>query len=322
MSHELIFGYLLGDYHYLNFKIMSKFYPIIEIGDHEPDMPEQQGNKTKYWLQRDSTGFLLKIGRPNTGENWAEKVACELAELLGLSHAYYDFAVWKQQKGVVTKMIVPKDGRLVMGNELLSTAYNTYPTEQRYKVRDHTLGRIVALLSDQSIFLPLDWKPPNNKIRNALDVFLGYLLFDAWIANQDRHHENWGVITHNQRIYLAPTYDHAASMGQNEPDNKRKELLTTRDKGRHISGYIEKARSAIYLNKSAIKPLSTLDVYQRLATKRPEAAMVWQHQLAIVSDAQCQTVFDRIPPSEISEIAVEFALVLLKLNKTRLQAML
>jgi len=111
-------------------------------------------------------------------------------------------------------------------------------------------------------------------------------------------------------------------MGQNEPDNKRKELLTTRDKGRHISGYIEKARSAIYLNKSAIKPLSTLDVYQRLATKRPEAAMVWQHQLATVSDAQCQTVFDRIPPSEISEIAVEFALVLLKLNKTRLQAML
>ncbi|TAL43150.1 MAG: phosphatidylinositol kinase [Methylovulum sp.] len=301
---------------------MNNHYPIIEIGDHEPDMPEQQGNKTKYWLQRDRTRFLLKIGRPNTGENWAEKVACELAELLGLPHAYYNFAAWKQQKGVLTETIVPKDGRLVMGNELLSKAYNTYPTDQRYKVRDHTLGRIIALLSDQAIFLPLDWIPPDNKIRNALDVFLGYLLLDTWLANQDRHHENWGVINYNQRIYLAPTYDHAASMGQNEPDNKRKELLTTRDKGRHISHYIKKAHSAIYLNKSADKPLSTLGVYQRLAIKRPEAATVWQHQLEAVSDTQCQNIFARIPPSEISETAIEFALALLKLNKTRLQAML
>ena len=111
-------------------------------------------------------------------------------------------------------------------------------------------------------------------------------------------------------------------MGQNERDHKRKDLLTTKDRGRHISHYIEKARSAIYLSKSSEKPLPTLDVYQRLAIKRPEAATVWQKQLEAVSDTQCQNIFARIPSSEISETATEFALALLKLNKTRFQAML
>lgn len=283
-------------------------------------MPEQQGNKTKYWLKRNEERYLLKIGRPNTGENWAEKVTCELAELLGLPHANYDLAIWKQQMGVITKTIVPSNGRLVMGNELLSMTYNAYPIEQKFKVRDHTLGRIIALLSDQAVLQPLHWKSPDKRISNALDVFLGYLLFDAWIANQDRHHENWGIITHNQCIYLAPTYDHAASLGQNEPDNKRKELLSTRDSGRHISSYVTKARSAIYLNKSATKSLLILDAYQRIADKRPDAAEIWQQRLALITDKQCENIFTKIPMAIISETAIKFALEILNLNKTRLQA--
>lgn len=223
---------------------MTDLYPIIQLDDDAPDLPEQQGTKTKYWLHMDERPYLFKIGRANTGENWAEKVACELCTLLGLPHAHYEFAVWMRNKGILSEAIVPSGGRLVMGNELLAEIHSTYPEQQRYKVQDHTLGRIVALLNNPEILLPMNWKPPSNAIHNAVDVFLGYLLLDAWIANQDRHHENWGVI-HYDEIYLAPTYDHVASMGQNESDSKRKELLTTRDRTRHISHYVEKARSAI-----------------------------------------------------------------------------
>ena len=297
---------------------MTEFYPIIQIPDNAPELPEQQGTKTKYWLHRDKRFYLFKIGRANTGENWAEKVACELCTLLGLPHAHYELAVWMNKKGILSETIVPPDGRLVMGNELLAEIHSTYPEQQRYKVQDHTLGRIVALLNNPDILLPMNWKPPSNAIQNAVDVFLGYLLLDAWIANQDRHHENWGVINHDEKIYLAPTYDHAASMGQNETDSKRKELLTTKDQGRHISRYIEKARSAIYLNKSEQKPMLTLAVFQQLATKRPEAARLWLQRLGDISPEQCQNVFNRIPQSEISETAIEFAMTLLELNKKRL----
>lgn len=292
-------------------------YPIIPIADNAPELPEQLGTKTKYWLHIDDKLYLFKIGRPNTGENWAEKVACELCALLGLPHAHYELAVWKQQKGILSENIVPPDGRLVPGNELLSEIHTTYPATQRYHVKDHTLGRIFTLLSSPEYMLPLNWAIPGNAIQNATDVFTGYLLLDAWIANQDRHHENWGII-HFDNFYLAPTYDHAASLGQNETDANRKQRLTTRDQGRHISQYIQKARSAIYLRKSAQKPLSTVEVFAQAALRRPEAAKLWRQQLCDISKEQCLSIFKHIPDSEISETAIEFALKLLELNKQRI----
>lgn len=293
-------------------------YPIIEIPDNAPESPEQQGTKTKYWIHLKGDQLLFKIGRENTGENWAEIVACQLCELLGLPHAHYDFAVWKHHKGVITKNIVPTDARLVMGNELLSEIYESYPREAKYKVQDHTLGRIHTLLNHQKIKLPIGWTAPNPAIISAIDVFLGYLLLDAWIANQDRHHENWGIISCNGHIHLAPTYDHAASFGQNERDEKRQELLTTRDKQRHISKYITKARSAIYLDKLASKPMLTVDVFQQLGQKRPKAAQFWLQRLSNITPEQCQTIFNNIPKTEISDITIEFSMKLLELNKMRL----
>jgi len=298
---------------------MTDFYPVIKIPDGAPELLEQQGTKTKYWLHKEDEGrFLFKIGRANTGENWAEKVACELCSLFGLPHAHYDLSVWKEDKGVRTETFIPKHGRLIMGNELLAEIHNTYPEQQRYKAQDHTLGRIFGLLSRKEILLPLNWEQPSKDIENAVDVFIGYLLLDAWIANQDRHHENWGVIQYRNGIYLAPTYDHAASMGQNEGDGKREELLTTNDQGRSINRYILKARSAIYLSKSERKPSLTIDVFREFAKKRPKSAYFWLQRLNDISLDQCQNIFNKMPPSEISEVAVKFAMKLLELNKNRL----
>ncbi|VAW50508.1 hypothetical protein MNBD_GAMMA06-2253, partial [hydrothermal vent metagenome] len=85
-------------------------YPIIELSADVPEQLEQLGTKTKFWYH-DSDGrrMLFKEGRPNTGENWAEKICCELCRKLGLPHAEYELAVWKDgRKGVVSPMFVPK----------------------------------------------------------------------------------------------------------------------------------------------------------------------------------------------------------------------
>jgi HipA-like C-terminal domain len=297
---------------------MVEYYHIIPVPDDSIELLEQLGTKTKYWVRYEDKQFLLKIGRPNTGENWAEKVACELCALLGLPHAHYEFALWKQQKCVLTESIRPKDGRLVLGNELLAEIHNAYPKEQFRHVKDHTLGRIFRLLINPEYLLPLNWAAPNADIEHAFDVFIGYLLLDAWIANQDRHHENWGVVSYNGKIYLAPTYDHAASMGQNETDAGRVDRLNTRDKSRHISRYAEKARSAIYLTKSDQIPLSTVRVFELAATRRPKAAKLWQQTLGNITKEQCLAIFERVPATQISELAIEFALKLLEINKQRL----
>jgi hypothetical protein len=103
-------------------------------------------------------------------------------------------------------------------------------------------------------------------------------------------------------------------MGQNEIDATRKERLVTRDQGRHISRYIQKACSAIYLTKSDQKPLTTVEAFKLAADRRPEAAKLWIKILDDVSKGQCLGIFERIPETEITGMAIEFAFILLRIE--------
>jgi hypothetical protein len=205
-----------------------------------------------------------------------------------------------------------------MANELLAVIHTGYPKSEVRHVRDHTLTRIYALLKNDEFGHPPDWMPPSDKISSAYDLFMGYLLLDAWIANQDRHHENWGLISNKEQIYLAPSYDHAASMGQHEKDEVRQDRLTTRDRGRHISTYVTKARSAIYDSKTSKKALLTLDLFIKAAAKSPDVAKIWLNQLQQVSEEACQSLFEQLPDGEITPLAKQFAIKMLELNKQRL----
>jgi hypothetical protein len=59
-------------------------FPIFDVSASVADRPETLGSKEKIWLTPQAglglTGdlHLFKIGRAGTGENWAEKVACEI----------------------------------------------------------------------------------------------------------------------------------------------------------------------------------------------------------------------------------------------------
>lgn len=126
-----------------------------------------------------SASSSRKVGRPGTGENWAEKIAAELAELLGLSHAHYDLAVWCGQKGVLSPRIVPEGGKLMLGSESLAAIHADYPKDEIRRVRAHTLGRVHALLIDLVVRLPPNRQPLGKAIATAYHLFLGYLLLDA-----------------------------------------------------------------------------------------------------------------------------------------------
>jgi len=62
-------------------------FDIHEVAKHASTQLEQLGTKAKFWY-RDVSGnsMLFKQGRPGTGENWAEKVSCEICNLLKLPH--------------------------------------------------------------------------------------------------------------------------------------------------------------------------------------------------------------------------------------------
>lgn len=186
---------------------------VISVPDQALISIEQLGTKQKFWFRDRGHSYLFKEGRPNTGDDWSEKAASELCELLDLPHAHYDLAIWKDRRGVVSHLFVPPDGRLVHGNELLAKVVQEYPQTKRFGVPQHTVRRVLAVLRDHRIRLPIGW-PGFPEVETARDVFVGYLMFDAWIANQDRHHENWGLVGTLRSTHLAPSFDHASSRGR------------------------------------------------------------------------------------------------------------
>jgi hypothetical protein len=64
----------------------------------------------------------------------------------------------------------------------------------------------------------------------AFDVFTGYLIFDALIANRDRHDRNWAVLLRPPgkpgRDALCGSFDHASSLGFNLSDEERQRRMT------------------------------------------------------------------------------------------------
>lgn len=280
---------------------------------------EQLGTKAKHWVI-DGIGqkFLFKKGRPNTGENWAEIVACELAKKLNLPHANYYLSVENGQEGVLTNSFVPEGGGLRHGNEFLGNISDS--AEERRKrssMRKHIIKNVMSVTDDHAS-KPIGWNSFKG-VRNATDVFCGYLLLDALIANQDRHYENWGyVLTRDKTLHLAPTFDHASSLGRNERDEVMKERLVTKDRGRSIEHYVTKARSSLYFQDGDNKPLSTIDAFLAWGVAVPDAASAWIENLSQLSDDEIISIVDRVPDTLISSLAKEFTSKMLVLNKERL----
>lgn len=297
-------------------------YPIIQVQEMASAQLEQLGTKEKFWFRAaDGTWVLFKEGYPGSGEHWAEKVACEVARLLGLPHAEYDLAIWRGRPGVVSPTMVPKAARLILGNELLAKIFPDYAEAGRFRVRQHTVRRVVAVLGAIGASTPFEWNCP-TEVADAVGVFVGYLLLDALIGNQDRHHENWGLINSAKHgLTLAPTFDHASSLGRNETDEVRIERLTTRDSGRSVTTYATRATSGLYATHTSKKALSTLDAFTEAARANPSATAYWLECLDGLDSAHFETILKKVPADFITQPARAFAQRLLLANRDRLLAL-
>lgn len=299
-------------------------FRIYRVDRRNAEAVEPLGTKRKFWFSEGERRLLLKAEERGTGEDWAEKVACHLCELLGLPHVHYELAEEFDgdayiQPGVVCETCSPAPVSLVLGNQLLLERDPVYPAEEdrKYKVREHTVRAVAGVVL--KLAPPADtWmaKAPAG-LETALDFFVGYVMLDAWIANQDRHHENWAALRDDQ-LRLAPTFDHGASLARNLSDVERKERLTTKDHGRTMAHYAQRARSAFYGGVADSKPLGTVEAFFAFAELAPRAGRLWLGRLAAVNGDAIRRILDQVPNKRMSKIAKEFTLELLAVNQERL----
>lgn len=305
-------------------------FPTIRVDRRNAEAAEWMGTKRKFWFSREGGRWLFKAEERGTGEDWAEKIVSELAQRLGLPHVAYELAEEYEgarylQPGVICPHCAPSPLNLVLGNQLLLARDPNYPgtSARRYKVKEYTVAAVVECV--RSLGLPpvawLSGLPAG--IATGLDVFTGYVLLDAWTANQDRHHENWGAVRlpDDPALRLAPTFDHGAALARNLSDEERKDRLASRDAGRQVATFAARARSAYYGTAEAGRTLGTVAAFSAFAASAPVAAKTWQARLAGVTMAEVESIVREVPPHRMSAVTRRFTTELLSVNQQRLLAL-
>ncbi|MFA9396318.1 MAG: hypothetical protein ACERJ1_16640 [Halodesulfovibrio sp.] len=305
-------------------------YEIKKVPEHTGTLLEQLGSKRKFWYTdpKNPKDLLFKQGREGTGEDWAEKVTFELCKILGIPSACYHLGCYGSKQGVISETIVPENGRLVHGDELLQKFDSCYGTQDVNINKEHNIRTVAAYFkaAGDKVRLPLTWTPLPG-INTAQGVFAGYLMFDTLISNQDRHHQNWGVIVDGEKIHLAETFDHASSLGRNESDEMKQSCLEQKQR-RSVEGYVKKAKSAFFTQGERRRRVPTIDAFFEFSTHCSDEALSWLERLELVTEDYVVRIFERLPDSWpidpprdiISDTAVRFAVQMILLNKERLIA--
>jgi len=306
---------------------VSQPYEVRTVHKEDQSQIEQMGTKRKFWFQNKegTEQFLFKYNRPDTGEDWSEKIAAEIAELIGLPHAVVELAQCEDQRGVVSRDFTENraKGALIHGNELLVMIDPDYPSKEFRKVSQHSIDNLIRALSSRIIRLP-DSHSFSPGIVNSVDLFLGYLMLDVFVGNTDRHHENWGILVRigeaegELHVELAPSFDHASSLGRELTESRRETLLAGKGGQGTVAMYASRAPSAIYLGTEDRKPLLTLDAFSRFSEHATNAKRIWLDKLEGLSEDSLRECVERVPLDILSRSSAEFVYQLLLYNRERL----
>lgn len=183
-------------------------------------------DKSEWWLFKPVKHGIVKakggaaVGEYRRSDDRVERVACELAHLLDIPTARIELAKRGGEEGLVSHNVAGRGWELQPGDVVLSEYPDYVQCAVDRRMRDrpgHNLANIGDLLATML-------GPPGTSVAEwpAYDVFCGYLVFDAWIANTDRHALNWAVMQSVDGDRLAPTFDHGSALGSGLEDSRRR----------------------------------------------------------------------------------------------------
>ena len=274
------------------------------------------GSKDKFWYKQpeEDVNWLFKYPQPNTGQHWAEKIAAEVAELLQILHAKVELATFREQRGSVTESFARGRRSLYHGNQLLEGVVYGYDPAKEFHQSSHTLENIWKVMD--RVFEERE-SAKRAKLRIA-----DYLVLDALIGNTDRHHENWGIqrkrVGEGWQDFVAPSFDHASSLGRELLDERRNSLLAEN----RVGDYAKKGRGAIYWSEDDRHGLNPRELVQRATLRYPDLFRPALTKLRRLDRNSISDLVNRVPADWMTPLAREFAIALMCSNRERLQELL
>lgn len=290
-------------------------FSIVDIPLDAREDTEQLGSKPKFWVLLDDRRWLFKEARPNTGEDWAEKAAAEIARELGIHAATVELAAYSGRQGCISLNFIDVDAgeALIHGNEIMAWAVTGYDKHKIFRQSDHTIENIQAAI--RRLFDP-------NKADSILTELAGYMVLDALIGNTDRHHENWGLRLHveaqSRLLSAAPSFDHASSLGRELLDERRAELLANH----RVSWYVGKGRGGIFRDPDQRHGENPLRLVQVAARAYPWFFKPALERVAGLDPDAIGRILAALPAERASALAKQFAHVMILSARSSLIEML
>ena len=218
---------------------------------------ETVGSRRKFWIPgEDHQDWLLKFPRPGTGEHWAEKVAAEIGRLVDIGTAQVELTQVQGQPATICRSFLQDEAELddtdspaytwFDGREFLDLSIPGYDFHRIRHNRAHNVKNIVAAILQITAADSLNSMPRWDWM---LEDLASYAVLDGLIGNTDRHHENW-MVTHREEdggsveMYVAPSFDHASSLGRELLDERREQILDSNG----VLDYLKKGRGGVFLD--------------------------------------------------------------------------
>lgn len=148
---------------------------------------------------------------------------------------------------------------------------------------------------------------------SATGVFAGFLVLDALVANMDRHDENWALlVAPGVRPVLAPTFDHASSLGFQLSDEERDDRLSTTDRGRTVDAYAARGRSRHFEGSPTLVDLAVR------CCRLSDTTDYWHSTVEAIAVQHLEELAEALPATRMSRSARTFAVRLMTINRRRL----
>lgn len=299
----------------------SHAFSVLDVSSWESAGIESIGQDEKEWLVEPGPGipWLFKpvVAHHDgfvQGEDWAEKLVNELGRRLGVPCARIELASRRGRRGCISRTVCPKRWEMQPGRVQLAEVVAGYqPGAANVRGRPgHSLQTIRQALAGMSA-------PPHADVPagfDAFDVFAGYLVLDAWVANRDRHDENWSILRpppgDDALDALAGSYDHASSLGFNLRDPQRAQRV----RNGTVDAWARRGTAWRFEHDPVMGPPTLVELADRAL--RLVSSAVRAHWLERLSEAS------KAPPDlvaavpELSGPAATFVLSLLAVNTRRL----
>ncbi len=262
------------------------------------------GAAEKYRMDVPGIGaVILKNDDESLNGAWVEKITSELAAFAGIPAAIYELAELPgETKAIISPNYLRAGHYEQSGKMLLSQHFGqkNYP---------YTIDTVFSTIDANDIALPEGYIPPES-VTSAVELLAGYLIFDYWVDNIDRHYENWGIQIDlvTGRKELLPTYDHGLSLGFL--------LFDEECIGLSPANHVQNQTSAFFGDRG--RSLSMNGMLAEIVAAKPEVAKTWIERIAMIERDAVVDLFDRIPDGWISDEKKLFAINLLEFNRQQL----